>query len=68
MFGGLSQVRCSEITQRDMDLAASVQKVTEEVVINLVKNIAKETGEKNLCLAGGVALNCVVNGILLRGK
>ena len=68
LFGGLPRKSESEITQRDMDLAASVQKVTEEVVINLVKNIAKETGEKNLCLAGGVALNCVVNGILLREK
>jgi len=56
----------SEITQREMDLAASIQKVTEEVVIKLARNIAKSTGEKNLCLAGGVALNCVANGILLR--
>jgi len=51
-----------------MDLAASVQKVTEDVVCRLARGIAKETGEKNLCLAGGVALNCVANGILLREK
>ena len=51
-----------------MDIAASIQKVTEDVVINLCRGIAKETGEKNLCLAGGVALNCVANGKLLREK
>jgi carbamoyltransferase len=51
-----------------MDLAASVQKVIEDVIIRLAKGIAKETGERNLCLAGGVALNCVANGILLREK
>ena len=51
-----------------MDLAASVQKVTEDIVVQLAKGIAKETGERNLCLAGGVALNCVANGILLREK
>ena len=58
----------TELTQREMDLAASVQKVTEDIVIELAKGIAKETGERNLCLAGGVALNCVANGILLREK
>ena len=51
-----------------MDLAALVQKVTEDIVFRLAKSIAKETGERNLCLAGGVALNCVANGILLREK
>jgi carbamoyltransferase len=51
-----------------MDLAASVQKVTEDVVVKIAKGIAKETGERNLCLAGGVALNCVANGVLLREK
>ena len=50
-----------------MDLAASIQKVTEEVIIKLAKGIAEETGEKNLCLAGGVALNCVANGIFTEG-
>jgi carbamoyltransferase len=51
-----------------MDLAASVQKVAEDVVLKIAKGIAEETGERNLCLAGGVALNCVANGILLRKK
>jgi len=68
LFGGPPRTSESELTQREMDLAASVQKVTEEVVIMLAKAIADETGEKNLCLAGGVALNCVANGILLREK
>ena len=66
LFGGVPRTAESELTQRDMDLAASVQKVTEEVVIKIARGIAKETGEKNLCLAGGVALNCVANGALLR--
>lgn len=66
LFGG--PVRKSEgtLTQREMDLAASIQAVTEEVVIKLAKSIRKSTGQKNLCLAGGVALNCVANGKLLR--
>ena len=68
LFGGPPRRPESELTQREMDLAASVQKVTEEVVVQLAKNIAQETGERNLCLAGGVALNCVANGILLRTK
>jgi len=68
LFGGPARQAESELTQREMDLAASVQKVTEEVVIKLAHGIAEETGEKNLCLAGGVALNCVANGILLREK
>ena len=49
-----------------MDIAASVQQVTEEVVVALARSVAKETGERNLCLAGGVALNCVANGKLLK--
>tara|TARA_B100000787_G_scaffold169845_1_gene162537 strand:+ start:193 stop:2088 length:1896 start_codon:yes stop_codon:yes gene_type:complete len=68
LFGGPPRTSESELTQREMDLAASVQKVTEDIVIRLAKSIAEETGEKNLCLAGGVALNCVANGILLREK
>ncbi|MDA9321668.1 carbamoyltransferase [Gammaproteobacteria bacterium] len=56
------------ITQRDMDLAASIQMVTEEVVTKLARSIAEQTGEKNLVLAGGVALNCVCNGRLLKEK
>ena len=68
LFGGPPRKPEAELTQREMDLAASVQKVTEEIVILIAKNIASETGEQNLCLAGGVALNCVANGILLREK
>lgn len=64
LFGGPPRKSESELTQKEMDIAASIQKVTEEVVIKIAKNISKETGEENLCLAGGVALNCVVNGIL----
>lgn len=54
------------ISQREMNLASSIQQVCEEVVLRLAKSIKKETGQKNLCLAGGVALNCVANGKLLR--
>ena len=68
LFGGPPRTSETELTQREMDLAASVQKVIEEVVVQLAKGIVKETGERNLCLAGGVALNCVANGILLREK
>jgi|TARA_B110000971_G_scaffold152199_1_gene155428 carbamoyltransferase len=68
LFGGPPRKPESDLTQREMDLAASVQKVTEDILIKIAKSIAKETGEKNLCLAGGVALNCVANGILLREK
>jgi len=68
VFGGPPRRPESELTQREMDLAASVQAVTEEVVIKLAKGIAKSTCQKNLCLAGGVALNCVANGKLMREK
>ena len=68
LFGGPPRTSETELSQREMDLAASVQKVIEEIVVQLAKGIAKETGERNLCLAGGVALNCVANGILLREK
>ena len=68
LFGGSPRTPETQLTQRDMDLAASVQKVTEDIVVELAKGIAKETGERNLCLAGGVALNCVANGVLLREK
>ncbi len=57
-----------EITQFHMDIAASIQKITEEIMIKLVKGIRKEYGIKNLCLAGGVALNCVANGKILKEK
>ena len=66
LFGGVPRNPETEISQRDMDIAASIQKVTEEVLIKLVKGVAKTSGQKNLCLAGGVALNCVANGKLLR--
>lgn len=68
LFGGSPRRSESELTQREMDLAASIQKVTEDIIILLAKDIARTTGERNLCLAGGVALNCVANGILLREK
>ena len=66
LFGGPPRAPESPLTQRDMDLAASVQKVTEDVVLALCRSIARETGQRNLCLAGGVALNCVANGKVLR--
>ncbi len=68
LFGGPPRKPESEITQREMDLAASIQQVTEQLVSKLARGIAKETGEKKLCLAGGVALNCVANGLILREK
>jgi carbamoyltransferase len=68
VFGGPARTSEAQLTQREMDLAASVQVITEEVVLKLARSIAKETGERNLCLAGGVALNCVANGKLLREK
>ena len=66
LFGGPPRRPEAPLTQREMDLAASVQAVTEEVVLKLAHAIARETGERNLCLAGGVALNCVANGKLQR--
>tara|TARA_R110000787_G_scaffold14819_30_gene45634 strand:- start:1304 stop:3139 length:1836 start_codon:yes stop_codon:yes gene_type:complete len=66
LFGAPPRDPESLLTQRDMDLAASIQAVTEDIVLKLGRSIAAETGEKNLCLAGGVALNCVANGKLLR--
>ena len=68
LFGGPPRSSETKITQSEMNLAASVQKVTEDIVLDLAKGIAEDTGERNLCLAGGVALNCVANGILLREK
>jgi carbamoyltransferase len=66
LFGGPPRKPESAVTQRDMDLAASIQKVTESIVLKLADTVHSETGEKNLCLAGGVALNCVANGRLQR--
>jgi carbamoyltransferase len=68
IFGGPPRKPEQRLEQREMDLAASVQAITEEVMLKLAEGVAKETGEKNLCLAGGVALNCVANGKLLRKK
>ena len=66
LFGGPPRGADELLTQHHMDLAASVQAVTEEVVLRLTRSLAAETGQKNLCLAGGVALNCVANGKVLR--
>jgi carbamoyltransferase len=66
LFGGPPRKPEGELTQKDMDIAASIQVVTERIVMGLAETLHKETGEKNLCLAGGVALNCVANGKLLR--
>lgn len=66
LFGGRPRKQESRLTQRDMDLARSVQAVTEEVILRMVKHVCRKTGQKNLCLAGGVALNCVANGRILR--
>ena len=66
LFGGPERTPESPITQREMDLAASIQEVTEDIVINLATSAREQTGKKNLCLAGGVALNCVANGALKR--
>ena len=68
LFGGPPREPESSITRREMDLAASVQKVCEDAVLALARHAREITGSSNLCLAGGVALNCVANGILLREK
>jgi carbamoyltransferase len=68
LFGGPARTPESKLSERHMNLAASIQRVTEEIVIKISKDVARETGQKNLCLAGGVALNCVVNGVLLKEK
>ncbi len=66
LFGGPARKSESEISEREMDLAASIQKVTEDIVLRMARHLHKETGEQYCCLAGGVALNCVANGVLLR--
>ncbi len=68
LFGQMPRTREEDLSQFHMDIAASIQVVTEEVVIKLAKALRQETGMKNLCLAGGVALNCVANGKLLKEK
>jgi carbamoyltransferase len=66
LFGGPRRKPETEITQREMDMAASIQSVTEEAVLRMARHVQRETGQNNLCLAGGVALNCVANGRILR--
>lgn len=66
LFGGSRRDPESELTQREMDLARSIQDVTEEAMLRMARHVHRETGEKNLCMAGGVALNCVGNGRILR--
>ncbi len=66
LFGGPARKPESEVTQREMDIAASIQQVTEEVVLRLARTVHKELGVEYLCMAGGVALNCVANGRILR--
>jgi carbamoyltransferase len=66
LFGGPPRKPADPVTQREMDLAASIQEVTEEVVLRLTRSLAAESGATNLCLAGGVALNCVANGKVLQ--
>jgi carbamoyltransferase len=66
VFGGPPRQPESQLTQREMDLARSVQEVTEEIMLRLARSMHRETGMRHLCLAGGVALNCVGNGRLLR--
>ncbi len=66
LFGGPPRSPESPITEREMDIAASIQKVTEEIMLRCARHVHRETGMKNLCLAGGVALNCVGNGHILR--
>ncbi len=66
LFGGPPRTPESPLTQREMDIAASIQVVTEEIMLKTAQHVHEQTGMKNLCLAGGVALNCVGNGRILR--
>ena len=68
LFGGPPRGPEEKIEQRHMDVARSIQVVTEEIMLRLARHAREVTGQKNLCLAGGVALNCVANGIILREK
>jgi carbamoyltransferase len=68
MFGGPARKPESRVTRREMNLAASVQKVTEEIVLRTARHLRKTTGEKNIVMAGGVALNCVANGKLAAAR
>ena len=66
LFGGPPRTPETPITEREMDIAASIQKVTEDAMLKAARHLHKQTGSRNLCLAGGVALNCVGNGVILR--
>ena len=66
LFGGPPRHGEGPLTQREMDIAASIQQVTEEIMLRAARHVHRQTGMKNLCLAGGVALNCVANGRILR--
>ena len=66
LFGGAPRQPESPLTQREMDLAASIQRVMEEILLRMARHVHARTGQSNLCLAGGVALNCVANGRILR--
>ena len=68
LFGGQPRQPETDLTQKEMDLARSVQEVTEEVMLKQARHVRQQSGESNLCLAGGVALNCVGNGKILREK
>ena len=68
LFGHPKRMPETKLNQFHMDVAASIQKVTEEIILKICKNIVSMTGSENLCLAGGVALNCVANGVLLKNK
>ena len=68
LFGGPPRKPETEITQREMDIAASIQAATEECVLRMARHVKAETNQRKLCLAGGVALNCVANGLVLRER
>ncbi len=68
LFGGPARKNESEITQKEMDIASSIQLVTEEIILKTVKHLKQISNTKNLCLSGGVALNCVANGRILKSK
>lgn len=68
LFGGPPRKPEGPILQRHMDLARSIQEVTGEIVLRMARHVRRETGSRNLCMAGGVALNCVANGLLLRER
>ncbi|WP_018555039.1 carbamoyltransferase N-terminal domain-containing protein [Streptomyces sp. ATexAB-D23] len=68
LFGGPRRTPEGPLTEREFDLAASVQQVTEEIVLRLARTVLRRTGERHLCLAGGVALNCVANGRIVADK